>query len=128
MRTAKLMVLAAFVIGGCATAGKPVEKGDESEAQTEAAAKNESAPKPPSADQIAQQKKQQEQAQKAAPKLSASVKAEFDGAVKKWQAARAAKGGIGPGDCKSLAGNFSGIRDPQLAAQAHFNAGTILEG
>jgi tetratricopeptide (TPR) repeat protein len=121
-----LASLFAFAVGGCATAGKPVEKGDEEPTAagggggaSAAAAKNETAPKPP-----AQVKKQPEQ---AAPKLSASAKSEFDGAVKKWTAAKEAKGGISPGDCKSLASNFSSIHDSQLAAQAHFNAGTILE-
>lgn len=130
MRTqVKALSLAlAVAFGGCATTGTPVSKNDEDEVK-EPAAKNETAPKPPSAAKIEEQK--QAQAQKAKepekPKLSAAVKADFDTAVKKWENAKAQKGGINPADCKSLASNFSGIRDPQLAAQAHFNAGTILE-
>lgn len=121
--------LIAFAVGGCATAGKPIQKGDEDESAPAKAgapsAKNENAPKPPSDDQIQAGKKQAAAA--AAPKISSSSKAEFDGAVKKWMAAKEQKGGINPSDCKSLAGNFSSIRDPMLTAQAHFNAGTILE-
>src|SRR5690242_2769962 len=74
---------------GCATTGTPVAKGDEDEV---AAAKNETAPKPPSSSQIEQTKQQQQAQQKAAekPKISASAKAEFDGATKKWEAAKKA--------------------------------------
>jgi tetratricopeptide (TPR) repeat protein len=127
-RVIALMVAAAFV--GCATTGTPVSKagGDDEEA----AAKNETAPKPPSDDKIQAAKQEQAAAKKqpaaAAPKISASVKAEFDGAVKKWETAKASKTGINPADCKGLAANFSRISDGQLAAQARFNAGTILEG
>src|SRR5438477_1226307 len=131
MRNKNLTMIALFAlaVGGCATAGKPVQKGDEEEgpgaAPAAAAAKNESAPKPPSDAVIQAQKKAQPAA--SAPKVSASAKAEFDGAVKKWTAAKEQKGGLSPADCKSLAGNFQSIRDPLLTAQAHFNAGTILE-
>jgi Tfp pilus assembly protein PilF len=125
------LVFAASTVAGCATTGTPVSKGDEEETTT-AAAKNESAPKPPSDEKIQQAKAQQDPGNKgpkvAQPKISASAKAEFDAAVKKWETAKAAKGGIGPADCKGLAANFSRISDPQLAAQAHFNSGTILEG
>lgn len=127
-RYALSMLLAVSAVAGCATTGTPVAKNEEEEATP--AARNETAPKPPSAAKIEEQK--QKEAQKAKepekPKLSASVKAEFDTAVKKWEAAKAQKGGIIPADCKSLASSFSRISDPQLAAQAHFNAGTILEG
>ncbi len=123
------LLLAATAVGGCATTGTPVAKGDEDEA---AAAKNESAPKPPSSEKIQEAKQQQAEAAKKpkieGPKLSASAKAEFDTAVKKWETAKAQKGGIATADCKGLAANFSRISEPQLAAQAHFNAGTILEG
>jgi tetratricopeptide (TPR) repeat protein len=126
-----MMAVLALAIGGCATTGKPIPRDDEEgpgaapgSAANAAAAKSESAPKPPSDEKIQAQKKAQPP---AAPKISASAKAEFDGAVKKWTAAKEAKGGLSPGDCKSLAGNFKDIRDPQLVAQAHFNAGTILE-
>jgi tetratricopeptide (TPR) repeat protein len=126
-------LLASSAVAGCATTGTPVAKGDEDEAAAKAdaeRAKNESAPKPPSDEKIQQAKQQQEQAKKAAaaqPKLSASAKAEFDAAVKKWETAKASKTGVLPGDCKGLAANFSRVSEPQLAAQAHFNAGTILE-
>ncbi len=123
-------VLAASAVAGCATTGQPVAKGDEEE--TTPAAKNETAPKPPSDDKIQQAKAQQQQQAKSPkveqPKISASARAEFEAAMKKWETARAAKGGIGPADCKGLAANFSRISEPNLAAQAHFNAGSILEG
>jgi Tfp pilus assembly protein PilF len=122
------LLLAASAVGGCATTGT-VAKGDEDEI---AAAKNESAPKPPSDEKIQQAKQQQAEAKKAPvaqqPKVSASAKASFDAAVKKWEAAKASKTGVTTGECKSLASGFSRISEPLLAAQAHFNAGTILEG
>ena len=120
------LLLAATAVGGCATTGTPVAKGDEDEA---AAAKNETAPKPPSSEKIEAAKQQQAAKPKAeGPKISASAKAEFDAAVKKWETAKASKTGINPADCKGLASTFSRISEPLLAAQAHFNAGTILEG
>ncbi len=123
------LLLASSGVIGCATAGKPIAKGDEDEATP--AAKNESAPRPPSDDKIQQAKQQQEQQRKQPkpdqPKISASAKAEFDAAVKKWETAKAAKTGINPADCKGLAANFTRISEPLLAAQAHFNAGTIVE-
>jgi Tfp pilus assembly protein PilF len=118
------LLLAASAVGGCATTGQPVAKGEEDEA---AAAKNETAPKPPSTEKIQEAKQQQKAAPKIeGPKISASAKAEFDAAVKKWDTAKASKTGIT--DCKGLASSFSRISEPALAAQAHFNAGTILEG
>ena len=123
------LLFAVSAVGGCATTGQPVAKGEEDET---AAAKNETAPKPPSSEKIQEAKTQQEQVRKAPkveqPKISASAKAEFDGAVKKWETAKASKTGINPADCKGLASSFSRISEAQLAAQAHFNAGTILEG
>ena len=121
-------VVALSAAAGCATTGTPVAKGDEDAVE---APKNERAPKPPSDTAIQQQKQKEAQQQKAAaaaPKISARAKADFDGAVKKWETAKASKTGVNPADCKSLAANFSSIRESELAAQAHFNAGTILEG
>src|SRR3954466_8599553 len=112
-------LLASSAVAGCATTGAPVAKGEEEEA---AAAKNETAPKPPSDDKIQQAKQQQAQAKKGKadqPKISASAKAEFDAAVKKWETAKASKTGVTTADCKGLASNFSRISDGQLAAQAH---------
>jgi tetratricopeptide (TPR) repeat protein len=123
------LLFAVSAVGGCATTGTPVAKGEEDET---AAAKNETAPRPPSSEKIQEAKTQQEQVRKAPkveqPKISASAKAEFDAAVKKFETAQKAKGGIAPGECKGLAANFSRISESALAAQAHFNAGTILEG
>lgn len=115
-------LFAASTVAGCATTGTPVSKNDEDEV----AAKNENAPKPPSDDKIQQAKQAQKPAAQQ-PKISAAAKADFDTAVKKWEAAQKVKGGMGPGDCKSLASNFSHISEPALAAQAHYNAGSILE-
>src|SRR3954470_22822443 len=108
---------------GCASSGQSVKSDDD---ELGPGAKNETAPKPPSSSQIEQTKQQQttvKQAEK--PKISASSKAEFDGAVKKWEAAK--KANTDRTDCKSLASHFARISDTNLAAAAHFNAGTILE-
>src|SRR4051812_44051003 len=122
------LLFAVSAVGGCATTGQPVAKGEEDET---AAAKNETAPKPPSNDKIQEAKQQQAAAKKAPaaaqPKISASAKAEFDAAVKAWETAKASKTGVNPADCKGFASKFSRISESQLAAQAHFNAGTILE-
>jgi len=85
---------------GCATTGQAVSKSDEDEVGL--AAKNETAPKPPSASQIEQTKQAQQSAAKAPekPKISASSKAEFDGAVKKWEAAK--KANTDKTDCLSF--------------------------
>jgi tetratricopeptide (TPR) repeat protein len=111
---------------GCATTGQAVSKSDEDDVAAPAA-KNETAPKPPSASQIEQTKQAQTTAAKAPekPKVSASSKAEFDLAVKKWEAAK--KANTDRTDCKSLSSHFARIGDSNLAAPAHFNAGTILE-
>jgi len=116
------LVLAVSTVGGCATTGQPVAKNDEDEA-----AKNETAPKPPSSEKIQEAKQEQKKPKVEGPKISASAKAEFEAAVKKWEAAQKAKGGMATADCKGLAANFSRISEPGLAAQAHFNAGSILE-
>src|SRR5437868_15192221 len=93
------LLFAVSAVGGCATTGQPVAKGEEDET---AAAKNETAPKPPSSEKIQEAKQQQEQVKKAPkveqPKISASAKAEFDAAVKKWETAKASKTGINPAD------------------------------
>jgi tetratricopeptide (TPR) repeat protein len=122
-----LMAMLALAVGGCATAGQKITKDDEEgPGAMSAEAKKETAPKPPS-DAAIQAQKKAAPTGPSAPKLSASAKAEFESAVKKWTTAQNQKGGLSPGDCKSLAGNFSSIRDPLLTAQARFNAGTILE-
>jgi tetratricopeptide (TPR) repeat protein len=115
-------LFAVSTVAGCATTGTPVSKNDEDEV----AAKNENAPKPPSDEKIQAAKQTQKPAAQQ-PKISAAAKADFDTAVKKWDAAQKVKGGMTPGDCKSLASNFSHISEPALAAQAHYNAGSILE-
>ena len=63
-----------------------------------------------------------------APKISASAKAEFDAAVKKWEAAKKAKGGMSRGRLQGAGVELlAHLATAALAAQAHFNAGTILE-
>jgi tetratricopeptide (TPR) repeat protein len=118
------LVFAASTVAGCATTGTAVSKNDEDETT---AAKNETAPKPPSSEKIQEAKQEQKKPKAEGPKISASAKAEFDAAVKKWETAQKAKGGMATADCKGLAANFTRISEPALAAQAHFNAGTILE-
>jgi tetratricopeptide (TPR) repeat protein len=115
----------ATTVVGCAHSGTPVSKNDEDEVGP--AAKNETAPKPPSTSQIEQTKQQQQTTAKAPdkPKVSASAKAEFDTAVKKWEAAK--KANTDKTECRSLSSHFARIGDSNLAAPAHFNAGTILE-
>ncbi len=77
-------------------------------------------PKPPDSNAIAK-------AKQPAPVVSVDERADFDKAVAKWQAA--VKGGTAQSDCGSLSDAFVKVAGShkQLAAQAHFNAGTILE-
>ncbi len=93
-RYALALLLSVSAVGGCATTGTPVSKGDEDEAA--AAPKASPGQKSPEARQepVVRAPKVQ------APKVSASVKAEFDAAVKKWETARASKTGVNPADCK----------------------------
>ena len=96
----------------------------EEKAQPRTAA-DENAPPPPSDEAI---EKHNEET-KAAPvkKVSANVRADFDAAVAKWEAAK--KAGTVATDCRSLAGGLraSGRSHKELAAQALFNAGTLLD-
>ena len=117
-------LLAITSVAGCATTGTPVAKSDEDEGPGGQGA-------PSAAEQAAQAKQRAAAEKKAAAeraKLSASVKAEFANAVKKWEAAKEQATPMTASQCQSLASSFTSIKEPVLAAQAHFNAGTILEG
>jgi tetratricopeptide (TPR) repeat protein len=68
--------------------------------------------------------------QKAPPvkKVSASDRVDFDAAWKKWEAATE-KGPMGKKECEKVADAFAdAAKHADVAAQAHFNAGTILDG
>jgi tetratricopeptide (TPR) repeat protein len=111
--------------------------GEKKETRT---AKDEAAPPPPSDEQIqeAQEKKKAETEKKSETeaevpvaqkkKIAASERADFDAAVAKWQEAKKA-GPITRDAAKSMASKFSSLasQHPTVAAQAHFNAGTLLE-
>ena len=128
----KVLPLALAIAAGCAG-------GEKKEART---ADDEAAPAPPSDEKIQAAKTQQAATAKeeekaalppsgAAPKVkkvAASDRAEFDAAVKKWEEAK--KNGLTKAEAKSLASKFSSIAGskPEVAAQAHFNAGTLLDG
>jgi tetratricopeptide (TPR) repeat protein len=101
-------------------------------------ANDENAPPPPSDEEI--QKHQQKesappppaaagnpQTRAAAKKIAASQRADFDAAFAKWEAAK--KAGTLTQSCKSLASDFDSVARSQkeLASQAWFNAGTLLD-
>jgi tetratricopeptide (TPR) repeat protein len=104
-------------------------------------AADEKAPPPPSDAQIAEAKRREAEREKAAPappsaspaaakarKVAASERADFDALVKRWEEAKAA-GRLDAGTAKSLASKFSSLASshPDLAAIAHFNAGTLYD-
>lgn len=112
-------LLATTSVAGCATSG-----GGQGPSGAKAVT--------PSATETAAQRQQREAAEKKAAAARANlpekVKAEFADAVKKWEAAKKQPTPMTASQCQSLAANFTSIREPLLAAQAHFNAGTIFEG
>jgi tetratricopeptide (TPR) repeat protein len=124
----KYLALGLF-LAGCA--GPKAESGGEAKT-----AANESAPAPPSDEAI---KKAQQQQSPAAPpsggapaaaapvaKIAADDRADFDAAFAKWEAAK--KAGKLMEECKSLSSAFESVArsHKSLAAQAYFNAGTLL--
>src|SRR5258706_9712301 len=118
-RLGMIVVAQLAIVAGCAGTQKG---GTGEEVKT---AVNETAPPPPSTEAI---KKHAEQAQKApAPKVSADEQADFDGAMKRWEAAK--KAGTMSTDCRGIAGAFGSVAasHKNLAAQAHFNSGTVLD-
>jgi tetratricopeptide (TPR) repeat protein len=125
-RTMKMVMLAALV-GAVGCAG-----GEKKESQT---AVNEAAPPPPTNEKIEQAKaQQQEKAQAQKPltreekKKKAMDRADFDGAVKRWEELRKA-GPLKAADARSLADKFKSIAGshPEVAAQAHYNAGNLAQ-
>lgn len=120
-------LLAISSVAGCATTGTPAAKSDDDELGPS----NGGGGQPSAAEQAARQKQREAAEKKAAAeraKLSMSVKAEFNQAVKNWETAKAQPTPMSKSQCQSLASAFTRIHEPILAAQAHFNAGTILEG
>ena len=90
-------------------------------------AADENAPPPPSDEKIQKHNEEQQAQPPAAKKVSANDRAEFDAAVVRWEAAKKANTVVT--DCRSLSGAFDSVGRSHnaLAAQAYFNAGTLLE-
>jgi len=96
-------------------------------------ADDESAPAPPTEDQI-NKAKQDRAAAAAEPKSTGPAKkigpsperTEFDAIVKKWEEVKKTAP-LTRESAKSLASRFSSAARGDVAAQAHFNAGTLLD-
>lgn len=86
--------------------------------------KRETAPKPPSDDDV---KAKQALAAERVKKASSNERKEFVELVDKYEAAKKQPGGIPASDCSSWSRKFLSFGGGAFAAQAHFNAGTILE-
>jgi tetratricopeptide (TPR) repeat protein len=126
-------VLVAFLL---VTAGCAGGSGEKKEART---ADDEKAPPPPSDEKIQEAKAKQEEkkpanqptadAQLKAKKAAVVDRAEFDATVKKWEDAKKDKDGLTKAEAKSLGSKFASLASshPDLAAQAHFNAGTLYD-
>src|SRR5579862_6016789 len=142
-----IKVAALVLFAGCATAGAPVKNGlDDNDSATPQPARKvgggtdnpKTAPPPQTTQEEAESKPAANttstdnpavMAQKAAPvkRVAASARKSFDAAFDKWEAAKKA-GPIGQKQCSSLAEAFSdAAKERDVAAQAHFNAGSILE-
>jgi len=131
MKTLNTIVAAAVFAAACG--------GKEPAPRTAA---DEKAPPPPSDAQIAEAKKKEAEKEKAAPapptanpaatakakKVAANERADFDGLVKRWEEAKS-QGKLDAGTAKSLASKFASMAGshPDLAAIAHFNAGTLYD-
>jgi tetratricopeptide (TPR) repeat protein len=87
--------------------------------------KNENAPKPPSDDEV---KAKQAAADDKAKKASANERADFQKLVDTYEEAKKKPPGIPADDCSWARKFTSSFGGGAFAAQAHFNAGTILEG
>jgi tetratricopeptide (TPR) repeat protein len=124
MRAVYIAVLSLAV--GCAGTDKQVKSADD-----------ESAPPPPSQEQIEKAKAEQKEKEQAPPppaagqpappakKLGPSPeKTEHDALVAKWEEMKKA-GPITQSQYKSLAGKFASAARGEVAAAAHFNAGTL---
>ncbi len=86
--------------------------------------KRETAPKPPSDEEV---KASQAAAQERVKKASSNDRKEFVEVVNKYETAKKQPGGIPASDCSSWSRKFLSYGTGAFAAQAHFNAGTILE-
>jgi len=128
-KTIETTLLALALFGaGCAGGA-----GEKKEAKTAA---DENAPPPPSDEKIEAAKQQQAIQEQAKPKAltkeekkkRALDRADFDGAVAQWEAAKKA-GPIKAETARSLAAKFKSIAGshPDVAAQAHHNAGVLLD-
>ena len=88
--------------------------------------KAETAPKPPSEEET---KAKQQAANDRAKKASVNERNEFVALVDKYEKAKSTAPGIPASECTSWAKKFlSSFGGSAFAAQAHFNAGTIMEG
>lgn len=118
------MGIAGLMFGLAACGGPTAAKRGDGESKTAA---DENAPAPPDDEAI----KKHQEAEQAAPKkkLSVDERQDFDAAVARWEAAKKA-GPIGQSDCRTLSNAFESVASSHktVAAQAHFNAGTILDG
>ena len=118
-------------VGGCATTGTPVANGEEDEAT--AAAKNETAPKPPSDERDPGGQAAAGAGQEGAEGRAAEAVGQRQGRVRRrGQEVGDGQGGEDRHQPGRLQGRWrrTSRASPSrtLAAQAHFNAGTILEG
>jgi tetratricopeptide (TPR) repeat protein len=125
MKGTSTVLCASLLLGACGGA----EKKETNTAATEKRhdPKNENAPKPNMSDDDMAQK--QKAAQDKAKNASVTERTQFVALVDKYQTAKKQPGGIAAGDCGSWAKKFtSQFGGGPFAPQAHFNAGTILEG
>jgi tetratricopeptide (TPR) repeat protein len=133
MKNRKLPALAlSFALAACAGGQKSTEtaideKTGEGQRETTGpkALKNETAPKPPSDDEM---KAKQSAASDKAKKASLSERTNFAALVEQYETAKKGPPGIPAGDCSWARKFTSQFGGGPFAAQAHFNAGTILEG
>jgi tetratricopeptide (TPR) repeat protein len=89
------------------------------------AKENETAPKPPSDEEM---KAKQAAADEKAKKASANERADFQKLVDAYEDAKKKPPGIPADDCSWARKFTTSFGGGSFAAQAHFNAGTILEG
>src|SRR4051812_10009560 len=106
--------------GGAKTANDENAPAPPSDEAIQKHQEKESAPPPPAAAGNAQ-------ARTLAKKIAADERADSDAAFAKWEAAK--KAGTVAQSCKSLASDFDSVArgHKTLAAQAYFNAGTLLD-
>lgn len=122
----KLMLLMVFVAGCAGGEKKQVKSADD-----------EAAPPPPSEEKIKAAKEEQAAKAAAAPPVVKTTgpakkvgpspeRTEFDALVKKWEETKKL-GPLSRENAKSFASKFSGLARGDIAAQSHFNAGTLLD-